>query len=143
MLIPSVDKVINKIVNNFETRDPYKIAKELDVIIVEEDLGEIYGYYSKVSRIPIIHINSRYDDFTKRFICGHELGHSLLHPNENTPMLSKISILSEMKIEKEANYFAANLIIDGSHEEFELINKYQILDFYGLPYEFKRYCKNF
>ncbi len=143
MLIPTVDEVINKLVNNFETRDPYKIADQMGVIIIEEDLGEIYGYYSRVSRIPIIHINNRYDSFIQLLTCAHELGHSILHPKENTPMLSKQSIISEMKIEKEANYFATNLLIDGSHNDFELVNKYQILDFYGLPHEFKRYCKIF
>ncbi|MDT2677887.1 ImmA/IrrE family metallo-endopeptidase, partial [Enterococcus dongliensis] len=79
----------------------------------------------------------------KRTTAAHELGHAVLHPSENTPMLSKTTIVSELKIEKEANYFATNLIVDKEKyfEEYNYENvcTYGMLNHYGLPEHFARY----
>ncbi|MDU7266148.1 MAG: hypothetical protein E7L48_06740 [Enterococcus faecalis] len=45
-------------VENYETRNPYKIANSLGIIVIEEDLGEIMGFYNKLKKIKMIHINS-------------------------------------------------------------------------------------
>ena len=139
MQIPLIDQKLNKIIEEYETRDPYLLSKYLDVAIREENLGDIYGYYNKVKRVKMIHLNTGMNDHFKRFTCAHELGHSILHPNENTPMLSKASIVSELKIEKEANYFATQLIVDYGNSELEYLNEYQKLGYYGLSEEFSRY----
>ena len=78
-------------------------------------------------------------DIEKYITCGHELGHCILHPKENTPMLSKSAFTSELKIEKEANYFATNLIVDPSIDDFELMSNYEKLYYFGLPDEFERF----
>lgn len=139
MELPDINKKINNLVRIHETRNPFRIAKERGILVIFEDLGEIYGYYSKLSRIQIIHINNRLSDDYKLATCAHELGHSICHPNENTPFLSKTTIVSELKIEKEANYFATKLIIDGTHNDIGLISKFDILDYYGLPESFERF----
>ncbi|WP_413538958.1 ImmA/IrrE family metallo-endopeptidase [Enterococcus malodoratus] len=143
MELPIVDEKIHELISNYETRDPIQLAKLLNVFIIEEDLGEIYGYYNRVNRIKMIHINSRLDDLNKRTTTAHELGHAVLHPSENTPMLSKTTIVSELKIEKEANYFATNLIVDKEKyfEEYNYENvcTYGMLNHYGLPEHFARY----
>lgn len=139
MRIPQIDQKIGQLIDQYGVRDPYCLANYLDVIIVEENLKDIYGYYSKMNRIKLIHLNSSMDENFKRFTCAHELGHSILHPNENTPMLSKASIVSELKIEKEANYFATHLIVDYGNYEVEYLTNYQKLGYYGLSEEFSRY----
>lgn len=143
MELPIVDSKIHDLISNYETRDPFHLAKSLNIIITEEDLGEIYGYYNRANRIKMIHINSKLDELNKRTTTAHELGHAVLHPDENTPMLSKSTIVSELKIEKEANYFATNLIID-KEKYFEECNyenacTYRLLNHYGLPEHFARY----
>lgn len=139
MKIPYIDKRLEKIIRQCGTRDPYRLANYLGVIVIEEDLKSIYGYYSKANRIKMIHLNSRLHDNFKTFTCAHELGHSLLHSNENTPLLSKQSIVSELKIEKEANYFATQLIVDYGNSELEYLSNYQKLGYYGLSEDFSRY----
>lgn len=138
-----VDSEIKKIIADYETRDPFKIAKRLGITVIEEDLGEIYGYYNRACRIKMIHINGKLDEVSKRSTAAHELGHAVLHPNENTPMLSSVTIVSEMKIEREANHFAANLIIDKEQyfedHAYEDICIYRLLSQYGLPKHFDRY----
>ncbi|BBM13546.1 ImmA/IrrE family metallo-endopeptidase [Enterococcus mundtii] len=134
MFIPHIHKKINSLIHVHETRNPFKIARDKKIIVIEEELGEIFGYYNRIKRIQFIHINTSLPNDMKLYICCHELGHCIFHPNENTPQLSSTSIISEMKVEKEANYFATNLIIDGSHKELHLPSKYEILDYYGLPW---------
>lgn len=139
MDLPHIDEKIEKLVKTYQTRNPFRIARELKIIVVEEDLEEIYGYYSKFKQIKMIHINSRMDTTDKLITCSHELGHGIFHPNENTPLLSKKTLVSELKIEKEANYFATNLIVDPSLDGISRMTKYEILDCFGLPDEFERF----
>lgn len=134
-----IDEKISKLVKKCGTRDPYKIAKQLGIIILFEELGEIHGFYNKIKRIKFIHVNKNSTEEEILYILAHELGHAICHPNENTPQLSAQSITSEMKIEKEADYFATKLIIDGSHDELLSPTKYDILSYYGLPWYLDRY----
>lgn len=139
MINQAIDKKIDSIVKKYETRDPFKIAKQRNIIILREPLGEVLGFYNCIRRIQFIHLNDGLEEKDENYVCSHELGHSILHPYENTPQLSSISITSELKIEKEADYFATNLIIDGSHNELYQPTKYEMLDYYGLPWYLDRY----
>ncbi|MGE7091255.1 ImmA/IrrE family metallo-endopeptidase [Lysinibacillus sp. NPDC048646] len=44
-------------------------------------------------------------------MCAHELGHAILHPDENTAFLKKNTLFSTDKIEIEANTFAVELLL--------------------------------
>ncbi|EAE6375071.1 TPA_asm: ImmA/IrrE family metallo-endopeptidase [Listeria monocytogenes] len=134
-----IQQQIQKLVNIHETRNPFLIAKEKDILILKEDLGEVYGYYNKINRIKMIHLNNLFSDERQLFTCAHELCHALIHQDENTPKLSKQTIVSEWKVEKEANYFATQLLIDGSHLEHYIDTTDKIINFYGLPEEMKKY----
>ncbi|WP_251855384.1 ImmA/IrrE family metallo-endopeptidase [Enterococcus italicus] len=139
MKIDYIDKIINRIIKECETRDPYEIAKQNGIFVIEEDLGEVYGYYNSFKRRKFIHINSTLEQEKKNVTACHELGHSLCHPLEKTPALTKMNLVSELKIEKEANYFATKLIVDDRHKEQNMETVYSVLDFYGLPTSFERY----
>lgn len=131
-----INNRLRKLIRHHDTNDPFQIAQEHGIIITFENLGKsIYGYYNKVCRVKFIHINSNLNEHNQLFTCRHELCHALEHANENTPALSKVSLCSEIIIEAEANYFATQMTIDGSHEEYGFISKYDILKFYGLPSE--------
>lgn len=134
-----IDKKIGTLIKHYDTRDPFRIAKEKGIAILLEELGDIYGYYNKVCRIPFIHINDNLDEHEQRFTCAHELGHALFHPNENTPKLLAMSLRSEILIEAEANYFATKLIVDGSHNDHYVECKFGLLQHYGLPIEMARF----
>ncbi|EGP7077192.1 ImmA/IrrE family metallo-endopeptidase [Listeria monocytogenes] len=134
-----IQQQIKKLINIHETRDPFFIAKEKGILILKEDLGEIYGYYNKINRIKMIHLNNRFPEERQLFTCAHELCHALIHHDENTPQLSKQTIVSEWKVEKEANYFATQLLIDESHLEHYIDTIDKIISFYGLPEEMKKY----
>ena len=87
------------------------MAKAMGTIVLFEDLGSINGYYNKFLRIKQIHINSNLDPHWKRFTCAHELGHSIYHPDANTPFLRNRTLMSTNRLEIEANTFAMHFLI--------------------------------
>lgn len=44
------------------------------------------------------------------FICAHELGYAIFHPDANTHFLKKNTLFSTESIELEANFFAVRLL---------------------------------
>ncbi|MER2171811.1 MAG: ImmA/IrrE family metallo-endopeptidase [Psychrobacillus psychrodurans] len=73
-------------------------------------------------RNQYIVINSNLEKYTQNIVCAHELGHAVLHPKINTPFMRNNTLLSVNKIEREANRFAAELLIpDESLNEYETI----------------------
>ena len=103
--------MIQKLVRQAGTRGPFEIARQKHIIITEEPLGSIRGYYSRSHRQPVIHINSALSESQRRFTCAHELGHALLHPKANTPFLHSRTLFSVNRYEIEANRFAVWLLI--------------------------------
>lgn len=128
-----------EILNKLNSSDPFKIAEELDIHILGHELDEIYGYYCKIHDSKFIVLNKDLSTNDRVFTCAHELGHALLHPDAHTPMLTRKSMTSNLKIEREANEFATRLLIDGSDKEFHIVSKYKLLDFYGIPHEMERF----
>ncbi len=104
--------IVAKLIRQYETRDPFAIARQRQIIVIEEPLGSIRGYYSRSYRQPFIHINNGLTEPQRLFTCAHELGHAILHPKANTPFLRKNTLLSVNRYEQEANRFAVCLLID-------------------------------
>ncbi len=134
-----INEKVERLAEEYGTRDPFRIAKEKGIVVIEEELEDIYGYFHQTKRIKFIHINKYLEYHEKKFTCCHELGHAILHPNENTAMLRDISFRNESKIEYQANYFALQLMMDGSHYDYDITGKYDILNYYGLSEDFERY----
>lgn len=133
-----IESNINKIINKYKTNDPFVIAKSKKIEILFLNLGKTYGYYRSYKRIKIIHINNRLDELFRRYVCAHELGHALLHPNVNTAFLKKNTFYSIGRIEREANEFAINLLLSNINlQDYE--TKYDVLRENGIPYEMERF----
>ena len=128
----SIINTVNKLVKKYQTNDPFKIAAYLDIQVITENLGNTLGYYNKAFRIKSIHINENTTDGQKIFICGHELGHALLHPDSQTPFLKKNTFFSTEQIELEANYFAIQMIFSNEHFSDGLTIQ-EAVQHYGVP----------
>lgn len=137
-----IKSIVDRVVSYCGVRSPYKIAKQLNIMILYEPLGTIRGYYSSSKRHKFIHINSDLPEHLGNFVCAHELGHAILHPDTNTPFLRNNTLLSVNRLEIEANQFAAYLLLTD-----EDLNEYieygytseQISMYSGLPEPFVRY----
>lgn len=106
-----IKKIAGQLIKKYGTSDPFELANLLGVVIVYEPLGSIYGYYSKSHRTKVIHINENLPRRKQFSTCAHELGHVVLHPEENTAFLKKNTLFSTEKLEIEANTFAVELLL--------------------------------
>ncbi|MFJ7841631.1 ImmA/IrrE family metallo-endopeptidase [Lysinibacillus sphaericus] len=129
---------IEKQIIKHNTSCPFKIASYLDIHVIEWDLHEeIRGYYKYDRRNKYIVINSNLSDEWKRIVCAHELGHALLHPRLNTPFMRKNTLFSIDKVEREANLFAANLLIPDENlfDSYIQMTIFDIASLYSVPVE--------
>lgn len=93
------------------TNDPFVIAEHLNIEVFRCPLGRISGYYKYLKRHKCIYINSELEDNFAKIVMAHELGHAILHVKENCAFMSNKTLLLTSKIEKQANLFAAYLLI--------------------------------
>lgn len=134
-----IEKKVLSLVRKYNQRDPFLLAKKLGIDVIENDLGEVYGYYTQINRIKFILINSNLSESEKRFVVAHELGHAILHSKIVIPCLMHLKNINDIKIECEANRFAVQLLIDGSHKDYYIEDKFKIMEYYGIPIEMERY----
>lgn len=126
---------VDKLVKKYKTTNPFEIASQMNIHIIWWDLHEeINGYYKYDRRNRYIVINQNLNDEWQKIVCAHELGHAILHTRVNTPFMQRNTLLSVNKIERQANRFAAELLIpDDSFKEYDNIN--DIASIYQVPIE--------
>lgn len=133
-----IKKEVNRLIEKYKTNNPFEIASHKGIIIDYADLGETLGFYFKCSRVKVININNQIDETLQKFVCSHELGHAILHPESNTPFLRKHTFFSIDKIEVEANTFAVELLMtdnDIYHYQDTNLTINDIANIYGIPNE--------
>ncbi len=75
-------------------------------------LGTLKGFYICENNSRYIVINEELDERIKEVVCAHELGHDMLHREMSKGGIRESTLfLSSNKTEREANLFAADLLI--------------------------------
>ncbi len=104
--------------------NPFELLTEKNVIITYSDFDKLEGLllYDKNKSIVSININRQIT--RQRFTAAHELGHILMHAQTNVNNF--VCPISNVKndIEKEADYFASNLLMP-SNELNKQVDLYQ------------------
>ncbi|MBU5250552.1 ImmA/IrrE family metallo-endopeptidase [Lysinibacillus capsici] len=134
-----IKKTVQDLIEKHQTNDSFIIARQMNINIIEHDLHEdIYGFYRYVRRNKFIFINSNLAEHKKKFVCEHELGHVILHPEVNTPFMRSNTYFSIDKIEHQANRFAIELAIpDELLQEYilERMTLFDIANLHHVPVE--------
>ena len=113
----SIDHKTQRLIRYYErmtgSRDPIKIAEYANIRIAIFPLGEIAGNYKLINRKRWIFVNDNIPTDSPMFkvVIAHELGHALLHRKENCAFIKNKTLLLTSGIEREANEFAARLLI--------------------------------
>lgn len=131
-----VKKIAVQTAKKYQTWNPYEIAEARGVQIIYAPLKSILGYYTKYKRIQCIILNDNLPSPLQRFVCAHELGHSICHTNLNTQWLRKNTLVSTDRIEREASTFAVELLLSDDlireYPEYTLSHLGKIA---GIPHE--------
>lgn len=138
-----IDKKIQQIIKTHETTDIFKLIDFLGIILIYSDLGEnTWGISNVTRRIKSIIISPHLTHPQQLFVLAHELGHCLLHTGISTPVFGRVAPRTSFipQIEREASEFAIKLLLLGIDDDLRVhMTKYQILDYFELPYEFERF----
>ena len=106
-----IRNLVQSLVRKYNTRNPFEILRQKNVILVYASLNGVRGFYQYFQRNHIIYIDENLSDSEKRFVCSHELGHMLLHKKANALFMDTHTFFNTEKYEVEANTFAAELLI--------------------------------
>ena len=104
------------IIQKCRTRDPFYIIKARHMEIHRGNFNDLLGFFITMHKIPYIGINTEVDKSTQRIVAAHELGHALMHCNEQSRKHSfqdtMLYSLNADKMEQDANTFAGELLLD-------------------------------
>lgn len=116
----NVKNVVNGIVDKYGTRNPYELCDLMGIEVEWHHLIDVNGYSFEVFGVQQIILNDTLDESTERYVLAHEIGHTVMHSGFNGAYLMYCTGLAVNKIEKEADAFAAELLIT---DEFLLENR--------------------
>ncbi|MGO0904960.1 ImmA/IrrE family metallo-endopeptidase [Clostridioides difficile] len=109
MGINNIANVVNSIIKDFKTNNPFELCEKLDVTIKFKNYNPegMKAYYTDVFGEKTIYLNSNFTEESQAILCAHELGHIILEHKGINHFDS-----SDSKLEHEANIFALYLLFD-------------------------------
>ena len=129
--------LVRRLIQHYHTNDPFELCKEMGYAVYRVPLTGVRGFYQYALRKHIIYLSDELGERQERFVCAHELGHSLLHRKTHTLDMDACTYLKTSFYEKEADHFAACLLLpdDERLEEFEGWSAGQLASYFGLSEE--------
>lgn len=117
----SIKEIVEGLKEIYNTTDPFTLCSELDIKIIETNLGEnLLGFFQRIYGEEIIYLNNKIEnEDEKKYVCFHELGHVICHPELSISFLDKTLYITN-KYENEADMFAAYFLIPEDPEPFEV-----------------------
>lgn len=112
------------LIEKYKTRSPHELAKEFNVIIVGEPLGEIEGYFNIVNNQKFIHVNSELATWYHPFVIAHFLYYAITDSTEFQVSVKKNEYTND-ELKMLANQFAAHLTVD--KEELKKAGSFEAL----------------
>ena len=110
----NIKQKANLLAKRYNSRNPFEIIKNLNVILVYYPLKDVRGFYQYFQRNNIIYIDENLSENEQIMVCAHEVGHMILHKNSNALFMDTRTHFVTTKYENEANTFAAELLIPDS-----------------------------
>lgn len=97
----------------YGTNDPLELCRCLGITFLKTDLPrKLSGFYMEKSGRQAIAVSEALSSTAERAVIAHELGHALLHRGLNLLFLCENTNFVQGRYEREADMFAAALLID-------------------------------
>ena len=124
---------VSHLKRKYEETDPERLCKLLGIIVERRSLGvsdkAIKGFFVRIKRISLITVNGDLPKAVQRIIIAHELCHALHHKTAGASAYHDFSLFDETnEFEKEANLFAAELLMDDDEVLENLNGDYTFYD---------------
>lgn len=104
--------IVDRLIEKHHTRDPFQIAADREYIVIQCPLHGIRGFYQYMKRNHIIYLDETLSYEDARFVCAHELGHSIMHRGANRIFMDSRTFIVGGRYEREADLFASCLLVD-------------------------------
>lgn len=114
-------QAVIELIKKYKTTNVYELCDCLNIDVSFSNIGQLRGFYRYLKRNYFIVINKNLSEKRREFVCAHELGHLILHKDENR-ILMDTNIHIPNRLENEANRFAIYLV-------FESLEKWQLRDY--------------
>lgn len=107
-----IKDLVHSYVIKYDTRNPFELA---DLLNIDVQIGTpgCAGCYIFLKNHRYIFLDQNLDERESLQVMAHELGHAILHRKQNCYFIRNKTLLLNSKTEREANLFAAELLIDG------------------------------
>lgn len=120
----AVDKA-DELIALYGRCSPKRLARELDIEVLERDFSKQKGAYKLILKNPFIFIKRDLSDSMKKIVLMHEIGHDRLHRDkaDDCGGFAEYDIfdMCDRSMEYEANLFAAQFLIS-DEELYDCIN---------------------
>jgi len=112
-----VCEAVEKLKKKYGESDPLRLCRCMGIKLIPLPLGTaadaIKGFYLENKRIKTITVNSDLPEVIQKIIIAHELGHAALHRTSRLFAFHEVGLFDTSSgMEKEANLFAAELLLD-------------------------------
>lgn len=124
---------VRELIKRHNTCNPFDLAELCGIQITYAQLQEMNGLYMKYRRVGVIIISTEAPEHMLNYICAHELGHALLHDGLNVHCMTSHGYFSAGKYEREADFFAAELLLARDMQENEDASIYDAAALHGVP----------
>lgn len=105
-------ELAKKVIDEYGGANVIETAENSGAKVWFRKLGSLKGFYLFENGGRYIVINEGLDDRLKEVVCAHEFGHDMLHRELSGGKLRETTLfLENSKTEREANLFAASLLI--------------------------------
>lgn len=107
-----IEERVREVISEYSTAEPEDICENMGIITLSQPLPAcVNGFTVRMNEIPFIVINSCLNYNERRVTMAHELGHIVLHKGTNSIELSCNTSFCVSKYEREADTFAAYLLM--------------------------------
>ena len=129
-------KVVEDLKKKYKTSDPFKLLDCLGITLIITSLGSISGMSKYIKRNKTIFLNNNLNEYERRFVLAHEIGHAVMHTKSSCFFNNTFN--NKLKMEYQANMFAAELLIDFKGIDTVYLEKYsikQLAAYFNVPVE--------
>lgn len=144
----AISRTAKRLAERYDSHDPAKLCEKSGVKLIYKDMGcsetAIKALTVIYKRVACIIVNSELPEIISKFIIAHELGHAVLHADKCSSFADNGLFDDTSVLEKEANIFAAELLLGSSEDiidelEYSELSVFQLAAEHCVPYELLAY----